>query len=201
MNPVSFRAIVPDMPPETFSWRLATGRGKCDEVWEGIYHVVEDKLPEQIDLENELENGLITEWAARTGGRVFRETRLAAGKYWEEDLREADYRVPSLCLYCSPESIAYEQQVLLQPPDVVIEVVDDPAYGMHKADYYRRLGVSEIWIVDTVTMVCDLICCQNGRWLSRDSSHEGPVFSPMTGLRIRTLIDGDEKRLKLEPRK
>ena len=119
MEPASYKAIVPDTSPELLSWRATTGADFRDEVWNGVYHVAFDKLPAQNNLENELESWLLTDWCCQSGRRVFRDTRISAGTDWEND-----FRVPSFSLFSDLPPSSYERNLILRPPDVVIELFE-----------------------------------------------------------------------------
>lgn len=184
MNPEGYKAVVPDTSPEILSWRLATGKDYRDEVWDGVYHVVDEKSALQLDVEDELETWLITHWACQNDGRIFRDTRLAKDEDWE-----IDFRVPSLCLYCHLSPTAYAQEVLVEPPDVVVEVFEGEATGTQKADFYRSLGVREIWLIDARNRICEMVICEDSRWVTTRSNHEFSIPSEITGIKISSVKD------------
>ena len=190
MNLDIYKAIVPDTPPEILSWRMATGKDFRDEVWDGVYHVVDEKTSAEIDFENELESWLITKWACSRGGRVFRDTRLA-----KSDQTDFDFRVPSICLYAEWSTDTYQNGMLVDPPDVVIEVFEGSGFGNRKTDFYRDLGVDEIWKLDPATRICELTACEDCRVESLITNRKRTIFSPVTGIEIKAAAESFEQEL------
>lgn len=181
MKPESCKGIIPDTPQETLSWRSATGQDYRDEVWDGVYHVVADKLPKQVVLENELECWLLTQWIAKTGGCLFRDTRIAQVQNWQ-----IDFRVPSFSLYVDLPEGAYLDQRLSVPPDVVVEYSSVDHLGMDKIDFYCHMGVKEVWVIDVYSGVCVITCCNQKKMSPAIDNAVAPVVSQVTGIQIQT---------------
>lgn len=182
MDPTLYKSIVPDTSPELLFWRNRTGADYRDEVWDGIYHVVSEKSAKQKSLEDDLESWLHSNWVSLNGKRVFRDTRLVAGQDWE-----LNYRVPAFCLYVDFPPEGYVDHHLTAAPDVVVEVISEEEVSDEKIEFYRRLGVKEIWVIDSATGHCRIIGCENGRILPTVSSENGPIVSPVTGIGLTNV--------------
>src|SRR5207237_1310209 len=85
-------------------------------------------------------------WAQPNGCRVYLERNIAAPGAWPDN-----YRIPDLILLTPGRFHIDCNEYCDGGPDIVVEIhsPDDEAY--EKIDFYAKIGVREVWIIDRDT--------------------------------------------------
>jgi Uma2 family endonuclease len=97
-----------------------------------------------------------------------------------------DYRIPDLVLV-SPERFGIDRNEYFEgAPDVVVEIRSpgDETYG--KLEFYVRLGVPEVWVIDCDTKAPEIYVLQAGRYELKAVDVDGWGRSPLTEVELRT---------------
>jgi Uma2 family endonuclease len=154
--------FVSDPPPAVEDWlmeRRALGQDLYDEVWEGEYHVAPGPGGGHADIQIQLAVTLVP-LATRAGLIVRGPTNIGG---------PSDFRVPDL-------SFSQERADLVWYPSaaIVVEIVSPGDESRRKFDFYHRMRVDEVLIVDPASRTVE--------WFER-----GPdTFRPADG---STLLD------------
>jgi Uma2 family endonuclease len=128
--------LVGDRPPEVdalLERRRALGQDLFDEVWEGEYHMVPGPHGQHGRVDFEL-SGILRPLAAKAGLRGSGPCNIG---------RPDDFRVPDQAYFAEPTPRMYYPSA-----DVVVEIVSPGDESRLKSDFYFRVGVEELLIVD-----------------------------------------------------
>ncbi|MEQ8846177.1 Uma2 family endonuclease [Botrimarina sp.] len=133
----------PELEAELRRQRRESGADKYDEVWDGVY--VMHAYPE--DEHQEIVAGVTHAlWEAvqvRKLGRVRPGVNISANPAdWKRD-----YRCPDVVAFLS-DTTAECHGVFWNSADFVVEVVSKDDKSREKLDFYARVGVSELLLVD-----------------------------------------------------
>lgn len=174
----SLVGTVPDVSLEVLIWRATTGSDFRDEVWHGIYHVADDLTDEQVELENEIECWLLTHWCGNSERRVYRDAKISAAEDWT-----VDFRVPAFSLFADADA-DYCEGLITSPPDVVIEFAGEGGVHPEKLDFYYSFGIQEIWAINFVSGITQVIASKKGSPQRLQDTAIEPVLSEATGIEI-----------------
>jgi len=128
--------VLGDQPAPLQSWleqRRALGQDRFDEVWEGEYHVAPEAHGRHGDVAHQL--GELLSPPARTAG-LRGSGPLNLGT-------KGDYRVPDQAYLRQRATEVWNPSAV-----IVVEVVSPGDESYAKFDFYHRLGVEEVLIVD-----------------------------------------------------
>ena len=96
------------------------------------------------ELEGALESWLRRFWAQPYGNKVYHQINLAAPSGWPD----RDYRIPDLLLL-TPDRFSIDHNEYFEgAPTVVVEIRCPHDETYEKFEFYQRLQVPEIWVVD-----------------------------------------------------
>ena len=161
--------------------RARAGADRWDEVWEGVIHMPPAPSMEHQRLGAELVQTLV-EAVRRTGrGTVFVQANVA-------DPVEGmnDYRIPDVAVVLNESAAEVGETYIAGGPDFVVEIRSPGDETIEKIDFYCRLGVRELLIVDRDDKGLDLYGHEAGSLVSVSS---GPsVRSEVTGLTFETIV-------------
>ena len=162
------RTVVLGEPPAPVqSWldqRRALGLDRFDEVWEGEYHVAPEAHGRHGDVDDQLATLLRTR--ARSVG-LWGSGPLNLG-------RPDDYRVPDRAYLRQRATEVWNPGAA-----IVVEIVSPGDESYAKLDFYHRLGVEEVLIVDPLGRTVE--------WYGR--SDDG--FERSGANRLLSVTDGD----------
>jgi Uma2 family endonuclease len=181
----TMRAVMPVLLPDLADQRRRSGADRWDEMWDGVLHM--PPMPNRFhqDLEWALETYLRQVWAPTSRWRVTHQINLASPGGWPND-----YRIPDLVML-SPARFAIDKNEYFEgAPDVVIEIrsPDDETY--EKFDFYAKLGVPEVWVIDRDTRAPEVYLLRGKRYRKQRSAQGGWIRSPATGIELSLSASG-----------
>jgi Uma2 family endonuclease len=181
----SMRAVIPDVPPGLVAWRKRTGADKWDEMWEGVLHMAPMPNREHQDLEWATETYLRLHWAPSLGGRVYHNINVAAPGAWPND-----YRIPDLVLL-TPQRFGIDHNEYFDgAPDIVVEIRSPGDESVEKLEFYARIGVPEVWIIDRDTRVPEIHTLNAGKYVQQAADADGWLRSGVAGIDLRVGVPG-----------
>jgi Uma2 family endonuclease len=175
------KAVMSEVPADILAWRKRPGADRWDEMWEGVLHMPPMQNREHQELEWTMETYLRLRWARPRKAKVYHNINVASPGGWPND-----YRIPDLVLV-SPERFGIDRNEYFEgAPDVVIEIRSpgDETYG--KLEFYSRLGVPEVWVIDRDSKAPKIYVLQADRYELRAADVDGWVRSPLTRIELRT---------------
>ncbi len=179
------RAVIPQMPPGLLEWRKRTGADRWDEMWEGVLHMPPMPNREHQDLEWVIEFYLRTHWAPSLGARVYHGINVAAPGGWPNN-----YRIPDVVLL-KPERFGIDRNEYFEGgPDVVIEIRSPGDESYEKLEFYARLEVTEVWIIDRDTKTPEIYALTAGQYVKQSAGADGWLLSAATGIELRPAAGG-----------
>lgn len=180
------KTVMAEVPEHLLAWRKSTGAERWDEIWEGVLHMPPVPNREHQDFLDALKTWLDLRWAERGGGRVHREVNLVVPGGWPDK----DYRIPDLILL-TPDRFGIDHNEYFEgAPLVVVEIHSPGDESYDKFDFYARLGVPEIWIIDRDTKAPDVYVFQDPDYRQEQPRDDGWTRSPLTGVLMQRRSDG-----------
>ena len=163
-----------EVPQALLDERRARGADRWDEMWEGELHMVPPPSEQHQAIGSALFVALTPLAAAR--GLVARyETGLFRPGV------DDDYKVPDQ-VYVRPE--LRSQRGIEGGASLVVEILSPNDETYQKLDWYARVGVNEVLVIDPETRGVELFANQDDRMVPVD-----PVFIECLGVRAET-VDG-----------
>jgi Uma2 family endonuclease len=168
------KSAIPEGPPGILDWRKTTGADRWDEMWGGVVHMAPMPNREHQDLEWALETYLRLRWSPTRGGRVYHNINVARAGAWPND-----YRIPDLVLL-TPERFPIDRNEYFEgAPDVAVEIRSPGDESFEKLEFYARIGVPEVWIVDRDSKVPEIHLLVDGRYVPQTVDADGWLSSRM----------------------
>ncbi len=182
------RAVILDMPPHWLAERRRSGAERFDEMWEGVLHVSPSPNRNHQDFVLDLATFLKRHWAKPHGGRAIHEINVVH----PDD--EADwinnYRIPDVVLLSRDRLACDRNTYILGAPLVCVEIRSPRDESYEKLDFYIRLGVPEVWIIDRDTKVPALFELKEGEYREVLPDAEGWFACAAVGARMRPTPAG-----------
>lgn len=176
---------MPSVPPGLLAWRKKTGADRWDEMWEGVLHMAPSPNREQQDLEGTIETYLRTHWAPAHGARVHHQINVAAVGGWPRD-----YRIPDIVLV-TPSRFGIDHNEYFEGgPDVVVEIRSAGDESYEKLEFYARIGVAEVWIIDRDSRACEIHILKAGRYELQSPVNGGWLLSAATEIELNPGANG-----------
>ncbi|HEV7556749.1 MAG TPA: Uma2 family endonuclease [Kofleriaceae bacterium] len=181
------RAVWLQPNQEYLAERHRLGWDKKDELWDGVLHMVPPPSYHHV----------------KVSIRLFKALSVVAGKRGLDanpdgpGLFEAgtdNYRIPDGSVSRPEHAVSRG----IEGAELVIEVLspDDDSYN--KFDFYAKLGVGEVWIVDPHTLVVEVYALTGGAYV-RVPATGAITISPLLGISLELdagpslrLRDGDD---------
>ena len=179
------RAVIPEVPPGLLAWRKQTGADRWDEMWEGVLHMAPNPNREHQDLEFVLESYLRKHWASTRGARVYHNINVASVGGWPND-----YRIPDLVLLTPPRFEIDRNEYFEGAPDVVVEIRSPGDESYEKLEFYARIAVPEVWIIDRDSRAVEVRVLRAGRYELQAPGIDGWTVSATTGIELRPAPTG-----------
>ena len=134
----------PALEERLLAERQACGADRYDEVWEGVYFTAPMANLEHQDLAARLVAAFRCALSWDPAIQIYGGVNISDRKiHWEKD-----YRVPDVAVVL-PGSRAIECETHLKGgPDLVLEISSPGDRVREKLDFYSRLGVRELIIID-----------------------------------------------------
>jgi Uma2 family endonuclease len=133
------------------------------------------------DLALALGSWLLRHWKQSPQKKVYPERNVSLPGGWPND-----YRIPDLVL-TTAERMHYDQGTHIEgPPFVCIEIHSPNDEAYEKFDFYARLGVPEVWIIDRDVRSVEIFSLQaSGSYQIVEVSANGWIPSQATGMELR----------------
>lgn len=174
------RAIIPEVTPDLLAWRKKSGAHHWDEMWEGELHMPPMPSRARQELAHQLAVWLEIHWARPRGNRVFPTVNVARPGGWP-----TDYRIPDLVLL-TPDRFQIDREEYFEgAPSVVVEIHSPGDEAYEKLDFYAKLGVPEVWILDRDTKRPELYVLGGTEYTRAEAEPDGWLSSGATGIRLR----------------
>ena len=135
------------------------------------------------DFAYDLRDFLKRHWGRPTGGLVRGEFNLTTPAD-EADWR-SNYRVPDVVLVAADRRHIDKRTYLVGAPTVVVEIYSPGDESYDKLDFYRDLGVPEVWIFHRDTKETELRVLTGGQYQLAGPDSDGWHVSPATGAAFR----------------
>ncbi len=179
------KAVMASVPPDILAWRKRTGADRFDEMWEGVLHMVAMPNRDHQDLEWAIETWLRKHWVHGGHGRAHHNVNVAAPGGWPDD-----YRIPDLILLC-PDRYAIDRNEYFDgAPTVVVEIVSPGDESYEKHDFYARLAVPEVWMIDRDTKLPEIWVLGEKAYVRTQPDADGWLASGVTNVQLFGNGDG-----------
>jgi Uma2 family endonuclease len=174
------RAVIPEVPEYILEDRKRTGADRWDEIWEGVLHMAAALNKRHTRLQVQLHNWLETYWAHPTGSQVDLLVNVASVGGWPHD-----YRIPDIVLL-TPDRFSIDcDEYYNGAPAVVVEIRSRGDETWDKMEFYARLGVPEVWVIDRDTRVPQMFRLVADEYEELLGAAERWLRSPLTGVWLR----------------
>lgn len=177
------RAVMPVLLPEVEALRRKSGADQWDEMWDGVLHMPPLAGSRHQDLSEDLLVYVRYYWAKPRKAQVAGQRNLSrpgAGDNWRDD-----YRIPDLLLLTRGHFHVRKESHWEGAPNAVVEIHSPGDEAFEKLDFYRDLGVPEVWIIDGDTCQPEIYLLTNGEYEKQKPSRLGWLHSPLTKFEMR----------------
>lgn len=185
------KAVMANVPEHILEWRRRTGADQWDEVWEGVLHMAPSPNRDHQDIEGALEFWLRLHWAKPNGCRVYHEINVAEPGAWPNN-----FRIPDLVLLTPARFDIDYNEYFDGGPDAVVEIrsPDDETY--EKFDFYAKVGVLEIWVIDRDTRQPEMYELAEGEYQRCSPNSDGWLRSKVANAEFRAA-SGDKFEIRI----
>jgi Uma2 family endonuclease len=178
------KAVIANVPVHILEWRRRTGADRYDEMWKGVLHMAPVPNRDHQELAFALAIWLRFNWAEPNHCQVYLERNIAAPGAWPND-----YRIPDLVLV-SPARFHIDcNEYFDGGPDAVIEIHSPDDEAFEKLEFYARVGVREVWIVNRDTREPRIHYLVNKEFELRKPDSAGWLRSEVAGVETRATAN------------
>lgn len=175
------KVVMAQAPESLLDQRRRTGADRWDEIWNGVVHMPPMPNREHQDFEGAMETWLREFWAPVCGGKVYHQINVASPGGWPDK----DYRIPDLVLL-TPERFHIDKNEYFEgAPTVVVEIRSPHDETYEKFDFYARLGVAEVWVVNRDSREAEIHRLSDAGFTLLAPGDDGWLISPNTGVQLR----------------
>ncbi|MDB4963487.1 MAG: hypothetical protein JWP01_3486 [Myxococcales bacterium] len=177
-------AVWIDVPEEFLENRRRLGHDKRDELWEGELHMVPPGTSVHGSVADEIAFALHPiakrrALIARTGHTGVFDPKV-----------DNSYRMPD-AMVARPEQLSERG---LEGAELVVEVLSPHDESRKKFEFYARIGVREIWLIEPKTRATELYALREGRY-EPIPFEAGMARSAVLGITLE-VIEGPLLRLR-----
>jgi Uma2 family endonuclease len=185
------KAVMANVPEHILEWRRRTGADQWDEMWEGVLHMAPSPNRDHQDIEGALEFWLRLHWAKPNGCRVYHEINVAEPGTWPNN-----FRIPDLVLLTPARFDIDCNEYFDGGPDAVVEIrsPDDETY--EKFEFYAKVGVLEIWVIDRDTRRSEMYELMGGEYRRLEPNADGWLPSRVATAELRAAA-GDKLQIRI----
>lgn len=178
------KAVMASVPEHILEWRRRTGADRHDEMWEGVLHMAPSPNRDHQEFVGAILSWLRYNWNQPRGRRVYHEINVAEPGTWPDN-----YRVPDLVLLTPARFHIDRNEYFDGGPDVVVEIrsPDDESY--EKFDFYAKVGVQEIWVIDRDTRCPEIYVLVGSEYQRRETNTDGWLTSDASGVEFRSAAN------------
>jgi Uma2 family endonuclease len=173
-----------EAPPGLLEERHRLGHDRYDEMWEGVVHMNAVPHRDHQVLGSQLFVWLYLNWRRAPQREVYPERNIALPNGWPND-----YRIPDLVLTTSERS-EYDRGTYIEgPPLVCIEIHSPHDEAYEKLEFYARLGVPEVWIIDRDKKDVEVYILDTvtKNFELAEAGPDGWLRSSVTGILLKTV--------------
>ncbi len=180
------KAVMSKVPEHILEWRRRTGADQWDEMWEGVLHMAPSPNRDHQDFELALAMWLRLNWAEPNGCRVYTRINVAEPGTWPDN-----FRIPDIVLLTPARFYIDRNEYFDGGPDVVVEIhsPDDEAY--EKLEFYAKVGVREVWIIDRDSKHPEVFELIGDELQLREPDASGWLRSSVADVEMRPTADGE----------
>jgi Uma2 family endonuclease len=183
------RAVISEMPKRWLQERATSDAAQWDEMWDGDLHMPPMRNRMHQDLQLDLAAYLKRRWAIPFGNKVHHEVNVTTPE--DADDWISNFRIPDIVLLTPDRFHIDKGEFMAGAPLVCIEVYSPGDESYQKLDFYRELGVPEVWIITRDSKEIDLYVLQaDGTYTEHSSGLDAWVRSPATGVELRPTPAG-----------
>lgn len=171
--------------------RRANGSDRWDEVWDGVYIL----MPLPNDDHQGIQSRLVTVCDVAVGLPGLGLVRAGVNVTDREDKWKKNYRCPDVVVYMKGTAAENRGSHWLGGPDFAVEVVSRQDRSREKLDFYARVNVRELLLVDRYPWALELYRLHEGELVlvGRSTADEPTVLtSEVVPLSFR-LVPGEER--------
>ena len=183
------KAVMAVAPEHFLEWRRRIGADQWDEMWEGVLHMAPSPNREHQDFEFALEAWLRQYCAEPTGGRVYHQINVSEPRTWPDN-----YRIPDLVLLTPARFDIDCNEYFDGGPDVVVEIHSPGDEAYEKLEFYAKVGVLEVWIIDRDSKVPEVLELAGQTYRKNSIDGDGWLTSNVAGVQLRST---DEEKLEI----
>jgi len=180
------KAVMANVPEHILEWRRRTGADQWDEMWEGVLHMAPSPNRDHQDFEGALESWLRQHWAKPKGCRVYHQINIAEPGTWPDN-----YRIPDVVLLTPARFHIDRNEYFDGGPDVVVEIHSPGDEAYEKLDFYAKVGVLEVWIIDRDSKRVEVFELVGDELHLREADAGGWVPSNAAGVELKSAVDGE----------
>ncbi len=171
--------------------RQATGADLRDEVWDGVYMI----MPQANDTHQEIVQGLCFAFETVSGQGLGGKVRPGVNVSDRDDDWTKNYRDPDVVVFLAGTTAINRETYWLGGPDFAVEVISKGDRSRDKLDFYAKVNVRELLLVDRFPWSLELYRNVGGVMeLTGRSTIEGQVELPSEVLPLTfQLISGPER--------
>jgi Uma2 family endonuclease len=175
------KVVIADPPRSLLEERRRTGADRWDEVWDGVLHMPPMPNRDHQELEWAMETWLRQFWVPASGGKVYHQINLARPGGWPDK----DHRIPDLVLLTPDRFHIDKNEYFEGAPAVVVEIHSPNDETYEKLDFYARLGVPEVWIIERDSRRPEMHQLAGDHYQLQSPSEGDWLTSPATGVQMR----------------
>ncbi len=185
------KAVMANVPEHILEWRRRTGADQWDEMWEGVLHMAPSPNRHHQDIEGSLESWLRKYWAEPNGCRVYHQINVSEPGTWPNN-----YRIPDLVLLTPSRFHIDCNEYFDGGPDAVVEIHSPGDEAYDKLDFYAKLDVREVWIIDRDTKQSEMLELVGDEYRARGPDANGWTRSVVAGVEMRAAAN-DKLEIRL----
>ena len=198
VGPMVTMILDPDLEQHLRAERAASGGDRYDEVWEGLYVMSPLADNEHQDLQFELGAAIKNAVGAKAKFKVY----CGANVSDREDQWEHNYRCPDVVVFAPGTAAKNCGTHWCGGPDFAVEITSPHDRSREKLDFYGKIGVRELLIVDRSTWTLELYRL-HGHELKLDGTSavadHHSLASHVLGVAFRLLpVQSDQSRPAIE---
>lgn len=179
------KAVMANVPEHILQWRRRTGADRYDEVWEGVLHMAPVPNRDHQDFAFCLAMWLRSNWAEPLGCHVHLEINIAEPDTWPDN-----YRIPDLVLLTRARFHIDRNEYFNGGPDAVVEIHSPGDEAYDKLDFYAKVGVREVWIIERDTKRPEVFELAGDEYVLREADAEGWMRSDVANAQMRANVEG-----------
>ncbi|HEX2477120.1 MAG TPA: Uma2 family endonuclease [Lacipirellulaceae bacterium] len=188
------KAVMANVPEHILEWRRRTGADQWDEMWDGVPHLAPSPNRDHQDIEGSLESWLRLNWAEPNGCRVYHQINVSKPGTWPNN-----YRIPDLVLLTPSRFEIDCNEYFDGGPDAVVEIHSPGDEAYDKLNFYAKLDVLEVWIIDRDTRRPEILELAGDEYRAREPNGTGWITSVVAGVEIRAGA-GDKLEIRIAVR-